>query len=84
MDLAAHSNILYSSKDYGKTWTNTNLSSGERISDIEMHPSQSTRAWVTRSGLSQANKIFTTSDKGKNLVKYYRELYKYTSTFYHF
>jgi len=63
--LAAHSNILYSSKDYGKTWTNTNLSSGERISDIEMHPSQSTRAWVTRSGLSQANKIFTTSDKGK-------------------
>ncbi len=61
--VATRANIMYISKDYGKTWKQSTLATGLDITGFEFHPKDPNRIWCTRSGYG-AIKVMTTKDKG--------------------
>lgn len=60
---ASYNNIFYYTKDYGKKWSKSTLSSSMEITSIEAHPKDVKRLWVTRGGL-EAIKVMQSKDQG--------------------
>lgn len=73
----ANSNVIYVSRnsnfyastDAGKTWVTRSLSTllgGQRISSIEVNPSNANQVWISCSGYSAQKKVFKSTDGGAN------------------
>lgn len=58
-------NIMYVSKDFGKTWKNSTLITNLEITGIEFHSKDTNRMWCTRGGYG-ALKVMTSKDKGSS------------------
>jgi photosystem II stability/assembly factor-like uncharacterized protein len=65
--VATRGNIMYTTKDYGKTWKTSNLITSLEITGLEFHPKDSNRMWCTRGGFG-AFKVMTSKDKGNTWI----------------
>lgn len=61
--VATRGNIIYSSKDFGKTWKTSTLITTLEITGLEFHPKDTNRFWCTRGGYG-AIKVMSTKDRG--------------------
>lgn len=61
--IATRANIMYSTKDFGKTWKQYTLVTGLEITGLEFHPKDTNRLWCTRGGYGTI-KVMTSKNKG--------------------
>ncbi len=62
--VASWANKLYYTKNGGQNWIARNLPGNEDITRIAMHPTDSLRFWVSRSGYAGLQKVYETKNGG--------------------
>ncbi|MBK9107407.1 MAG: hypothetical protein IPM92_03245 [Saprospiraceae bacterium] len=65
--VASRGNIMYASKDFGKTWKTSNLISNLEITGFEFHPKNANRMWCTR-GAYGAIKVMESNNQGTSWI----------------
>lgn len=60
--VATRSNRVYKTSNGGQTWTSKPVSTGEDITRIFIHPTNTNRMWVTKGGYAAGKKVFTTNN----------------------
>ncbi len=60
--VATRANRVYKTINGGQDWTSKLVSTGEDITRIAIHPSNTQRMWVTKSGYTAGKKVFKTTN----------------------
>jgi len=60
--VATRANRVYKTINGGQSWTSKLVSTTEDITRIAIHPSNTQRMWVTKSGYTAGKKVFTTTN----------------------
>lgn len=60
--VATRSNRVYKTVNGGQNWTSRLVSTGEDITRIFIHPSNTDRMWVTKGGYAAGKKVFATTN----------------------